>query len=192
MQGNVWEWVLCRTINPGVAKLLALKQNEEPPQQGGIRSRPSAGILLWYVARYDKRRLQCRDVRRRAAASRVPVFYDHPDTGQRRRSDRRAYSNDRVQTSLREMIGSSMLQALTRIERAIAGPLARAVSLRGAARDQGQRRILDPPAPGYLAPERLRCSLRDARTTTRGANVNRRLRREQCRVIYFTRWSGLK
>jgi len=54
MQGNVWAWVLCRTINRGVAKLLALKQNEEPPQQGGTRSRPSAGFLLWHVARYDK------------------------------------------------------------------------------------------------------------------------------------------
>lgn len=90
------------------------------------------------------------------------------------------------------MIGSSMLQALVRIERAIAGPLVRAMSLRGATRDHGERRILDPPAPAYLTPNRPRCSLRDARTTTRGANVNRRLCREQCRVIYFTRWSGLK
>lgn len=71
-------------------------------------------------------------------------------------------------------------------------PVARAVSLCGVARDQGPRLMLDLPWPVCLMPERLRCSLRDARTTTRGANVNRRLRREQCRVIYFTRWSGLK
>lgn len=137
-QGNVWAWVFCRTVDIRVAKLLELKQNVEPPQQGGTLSRPSAGFFA--LARRSSRK--------------------------------------------------SVLARLACIERAIAGPVARAVSLGGAARDQGQRRVLDPSAPGCLMPERLRCSLRDARTTTRGANVIRRLRREQCRVIYFTCWSG--
>lgn len=57
MQGNVWAWVFCRTCSVCAAKLLALKQNVEPPQQGGTRSRPSAGFLLRRVARDDKRRM---------------------------------------------------------------------------------------------------------------------------------------
>lgn len=46
-QGNVWAWVFCRTVDIRVAKLLELKQNVEPPQQGGTRSRPSAGIFCF-------------------------------------------------------------------------------------------------------------------------------------------------
>ncbi|MPV65194.1 hypothetical protein [Burkholderia sp. BE17] len=50
MQGNVWAWVFCRTIDIGVAHLLDLKQNGEPSQQGGNRSRPNAGFLHWRVS----------------------------------------------------------------------------------------------------------------------------------------------
>lgn len=54
MQGNVWAWAFCRTCSACVAKLLDLKQNAEPPQQGGTGNRPDAGFFT--LARCSLRR----------------------------------------------------------------------------------------------------------------------------------------